>query len=738
MPLSALALAAGILLGRSIPSWWTGAALLSAALALMACSRGGTRRAACLAAVVALGVLRGYAAYHPALPEAGTYEVSGVIADEVHWNDAGQVRTILRQLTLDGEPVSGGAYWTGYPKELPEGFAPGAEITVTARVYAPLGADNPGGFDLREYLLQRGARMGLSGMDDVRVTGGGFTLSGWAARARHALSDGLTRVMGEEAGGYAAAMLLGNRELIASEDRTAFNRLGIAHVLSVSGYHVGVLAGLLVLLFRRFRVRQGIRTAITAGVLAAYCLLTGMNPPVIRAAVLVVLYQLGRLQHRQNIGLHLLSLSAVLMLLISPAQLTSASFQLTYGAMLGLQLIFPVLRRLPFISESRFRGLGEALGAALAAQLGILLPQIYWFQEVPLLALPLNVIVLAGAGMLISLFWLVLALLAVPPVAALLGAAAGAITEGLLSVIRFLGRMDGIVLWIRQANAFTFLGWALMMAALSNLWTRRRKTAVMLGLAIMVLSLIPWPYTGASYIQFDVGSADAALLRDREMVVAVDTGEDGEALAGYLKQQRLSIDLLLLTHLHTDHAGGIRALLDNGIPVKAVGVPEGALDAAIDESMRALLEELLGTGTELRVLARGDTVTLPDGVLTVVWPERGKVRAGMDANLHSLVALLEIKGTTMLLTGDLDGDYERYAALPADILKVAHHGSSASTSEAFLEAVGPETLILSCGDATRQRAMEERSGDTPLYGTREHGAIMIEFRDGGYAVTTMR
>lgn len=276
------------------------------------------------------------------------------------------------------------------------------------------------------------------------------------------------------------------------------------------------------------------------------------------------------------------------------------------------------------------------------------------------------------------------------------------------------------------------------MATLSILWVwpKRRKALALLGVAVMVLSLIPWPYLGATYIQFDVGSADAALLHDQRVVAVVDTGEDGDALASYLRQRRLSVDILFLTHLHADHAGGIRALLDNGIPVATVCLAEGAESAIVDGSMLALLQELFDTGTELRVLARGDTIPLPDGAITVAWPERDKVRAGMEANQHSLVLLAEVKGTTMLLTGDLDGDYERYAAVPADILKVAHHGSAGSTSQAFLEAVHPGLLILSCGDATRQRSMEERRGDIPLYGTREHGAITIEFHEGGYTVKT--
>lgn len=737
MPLSALALAAGILIGRAVDAMGFGVAALVCSVLLMVPPHNRTRRMAFLMAMVSLGFLRGGAAYHPRLPEEGVRTVTGVVADEVRVRENGQVRTILRRVTVDGKRLFSGAYWTAYPEELPDDLVPGASVTVMARVYHPENEENPGGFNFREYLLQRGVTVGVYGMDDVTAESR-FSLIGLITRVRHRLSEGLIGAMGEEAGSYAAAMLLGNRELIASEDREAFNRLGIAHILSVSGYHVGVLAGLLAMLLRLLRVPRGPQTIVTAAVLAAYCLLTGLNAPVVRASVLVVLYQLGRLQLRQNIGLHLLSASAVLMLLISPTQLTGASFQLTYGAMLGMILVLPALERLPVLEGSRFRGLWRALCAAFAAQMGILLPQIYWFQEIPLLALPLNVVILAGASVLMTLYWLVLALLAIPPAANLLGSVVGQATSWLLEGIRALGGLEGITLWVRQANVVTLVGWVILMAGMSILWMRRRVIPVLLGAVIMALSLVPWPYPGAQYIQFSVGNADAALLRDRGMVIAVDTGEDGDEMATYLRQQRLSLDVLILTHLHADHAGGIRALLDNGIPVAAVYLADGAMDAALDERMLLLLNELLDTGAELRVMGRGDVIELPDGSMTAVWPEHGKARSGMDANLHSLVFHVELMGTTMLLTGDLGGDYERYAAIPADILKVAHHGSKASTSEAFLEAVSPQTLILSCGDETRQLSMEERSGDIPLYGTREHGAVIIDFSQDAYTVRTMR
>lgn len=735
-PLTALALMAGILLGRASAVWYPAAAGLVCAALAFAMTRGRKRRVTLYLAVACLGGLRGWAAYHPALPAEGGYAVTGVIAEEIHRREDGQLRTTLRDVTLDGRPFRAGVYWTCYPDEWPEELTPGMTVRLTARVYHPSGADNPGGFDFREYLLQRGVTLGLYGMDNLTAEDGKFSLTGATARVRHRLTQRLVDAMGRETGGYAAAMLLGNRELIPEEDTEAFRRLGVAHILAVSGYHVAVLAGMLALLMRLLRLPRGLRAALTALLLAAYCLLTGMHAPVVRASLLVLLSQLARLAHRQRLSVHQLAASAILILIAAPAQLTGVSFHLTYGAMLGLTLAAPALQRLRV--PKLLRGPYRLLAASASAQLGILLPQIYWFQSMPLLALPVNLAVMAGAGLLMAGYWLTLGLLVCPPLAALVGKAVAFVTGGVLSGIRALGGLPGIELWLPRANLMTALGCALLLAGLSILWTRRRLPPVSLGALLIVLSLLPWPYLGVTYIQFSVGSADAALLRDRDTVVVIDTGEDGQALAGYLCQHRLGVDTLILTHLHTDHAGGIQALLDENIPVDEVILAEGAEAADIDEDMLPLLDALLDRGATLRHVARGDTLSLPDGSLTAVWPERGRVRAGMDANLHSLVLRLELLGTSMLLTGDLDGLYEAYAAVPADILKVAHHGSKASTSAAFLEAVSPEVLVLSGGDEARFLSMDERRGDAALYATQENGAVMIDFTRDGYAVRTMR
>ena len=743
LPMATAALIAGILIGRASDSAVLGWTALLCALGAALLTRDRLRRAAILLAVCALGCALGQIAYHPALPETGDYTVTGIITGEIRCGSKGQIKTELRHVTLDGEPA-GNAYWSFYMadgEELPEGLVPGAQVTLTARLYHPDGADNPDGYDFREYLLQQGVTLGIYGRDDLRCADAPFTPDGFAASLRHRLTRGLTQAMGEEAGGYAAAMLLGVKSLVPSEDRVSFSRLGIAHVLSISGFHAGVLAGMAGWLLGRLRAPRKARAVCIALLMAAYCLLTGMHPPVVRAALLLMLHEYGQVRCRQRSGLHLLCASMMLMLLVNPCQLTGASFQLTYGAVLGLTLITPALRRLLDPPDGWRRRLWQTCCATLGAQLGLLPAELYWFGELPLLGLALNMVVFAVAAGMMLLYWLTMLLLPIPALAAVAGRAAALVTSALTGAVRFLGGLDAVTLWTKQANLLTLAGWCLMLLGimyLSPLTGRRRALAGLTGTAVLLISLIPLPYDGTTYIQFSVGNGDAALIRDRDAVVVIDTGEDGFELSRYLHHRRLSVDTLILTHLHSDHAGGVAALLEDRIPVTRCLIAPGAAEADVSPKMAALLEQLARTGTEIAAFARGDAVSLPSGSLTALWPEEGRVRPGMDANLSSMALLAELRGTTLLLTGDLDGRYAHYIATPADILKLAHHGAAADTPEEFLAAVNPGTLLVSTGDRNRLAAVEERFGDIPAYATASHGALTLDFSGEGYTLTTFK
>lgn len=742
LPGSTLFFMCGILLGRISSSWQL--LLIPLVLSLIAArlSRRWLRSLSMMLLCLCTGALLGWHAWNPTLPPEGEYRVEGVIVQELTVQEDGQVQTCLSGVTLNGEPITD-AYWTFYLDEdetLPPELIPGVKINIAAQVYHPKGQQNPGGFDFREYLLQRNIHIGIYGAEELSVSAG-HSIQGWAAALRHRLTLRLMDIMGAESGVYAAAMLLGTRDFIARDDRTAFSELGIAHILSISGCHVAVLAGLMLLLLRPLPVRRGVRVMLEALLLGFYCLLTGGSAPVVRASGLLLWRELTRLQHRQPLPLHLLCVTAILQLLFNPTLLTGASFQLTYGAMLGLQLIFPKLKQLRHCRSDWGSRLWNGLTGAVSVQIGILAPQLYWFGELPLLSILLNMFVVSLAGGLISLYWLTLAALPVPGLNGLLGTLADLATKVMLWGVRSLASFEFTSLWTRQADFIVISGCLLLCLGLSTLipsaCRKTRRVLLLTGTCLTLSILLPLPHHSTVYTQLSVGSADAAVLQDRHMTVVIDTGEDGQALASYLHQRRECIETLIITHLHTDHAGGIRALLDVGIPVKRCYLPTAADIPVIDPELLPLLAELADTGTELCTLSRGDTIALPSGQLTVLWPVAERVFPQHDANDTCLVLHADISSTSLLLTGDLSGQYERYVQTPVDILKIAHHGSDSSTSPAFLTATAPQLLLLSNGDEDRDARLRERTGDIPLYDTEAQGAITITFGgDGTFKVKT--
>ena len=743
LPLTVAFLSLGILLGRCAGGWLPFAVVLALGTLATLISRNWRRTFALLICLASLGGLLGYQSYHPALPPEDNYLVRGTIAQEVHLREDGQVQTVLANVTLDGSPAAN-AYWTFYVDEdelPPEWLMPGAQVEMTAKVYHPEGQVNPGGFNFREYLLQRGVAYGLYGSTDLQQAQGGFSLRGEVAKLRHALSLHLMAVMGEESGAYAAAMLLGTRDFIPEDDRAAFNDLGIAHILSVSGFHVGVLAGVMLLLLRPLPLARPWRLAIEALLLTGYCLLTGGNAPVIRASLLLLWREMTRIRHRQMLPLHLLSVSALLQLLFSPTLLTSASFQLTYGAMLGLLLVFPRMKRLLTSPSRNIQRLWEAFAASCSAQLGILLPQLYWFGQLPLLSLLLNIPVIALGTGLILLYWATLVSLPIPGLRELLGSLSAAATNALLSAVQALADLP-TTLWLRQPDGLTALGWLLMMLSAANLLPRRlkphRRKVLLVGAALMLLLFVPLPETSTEYTMFSVGNEDAALLQDQDMTVVIDTGADGQALASYLHQRRRIVDALILTHLHIDHASGVQALLDEAIPIAVCYLPVHADVPVIDEETLPIIEALRQTGTEFRSLQRGDVIELPSGQITILWPT-DRVSALHDANDVNLVLQAEIGNVTMLLTGDLPGAYSHYAAVPSDILQAPHHGSKGGNTAEFVAAVDPQIILLSNRLDTREVYMAELAGDTPLYSTESCGAVTVHFLgDGEFTVQPYR
>lgn len=742
MPCAALLMMAGIALGFQAPTSAMPMLCVSAALAgLLLLGRRRTRAAGCLLLTFLLGAALGIRTANPMLPPEGDAQVTGVVAGEVDFRaEKGQVRVILRDVMLNGERIASGAYWTFYLKadeKIPDCLTPGARISMTAEVYHPQGQRNPHGYDFRQALRQKNILIGLYGAAKLQALPDGLSLYGLAARFNHRMAQTLRDVCGEEAGQLASAVLLGMRDEVPDEEQEQFRRLGIAHILSVSGFHVGVLVALLALLMMPVKHRR-LRIALTLPMLLAYAFLTGGNAPAVRAVLLWALVCWGRIRHKRVLMLHVLCASAMIQLMFAPAQLFSASFQMTYGVMAAICGI--TAQTAPNAQKKRgWKGkILSLLSVSAAAQFGVLLPELYWFGRVPLLGIAVNVLLVAGMNVLLLLDWVTLLLTPIPWLAALPGAATRAVSEGFLRLVNALGRFAP-TLWTRQPDVWVVLGWLLVFAALlpfgksRNRWQNRKKRLPMLaaGAALMATILLPAPFSGTEYIQLDMGDADAAVLRQEKHVLVVDAGEYGGDLASYLRAEHLPVDLLVLTHLHSDHAGGVRELLDEGIPIRRCVMPSGALEADFDEEVLPLLARMEANGTVIETVHRGDILQWAEGKLTVLFPPEGF--SASNANDGSMALLVEAEGVKLLLTGDLSARYGQYAAVSADVVKAAHHGSKNGTTQAFLDESAPTAVLVS---TKRENAADYLRGitDADVYSTLESGAIIIRMADGHFTI----
>lgn len=742
LPCAALLMMAGIALGFQAPTSAMPMLCVSAALAgLLLLGRRRTRAAGCLLLTFLLGAALGIRTANPTLPPEGDAQVTGVVAGEVDFRaEKGQVRVILRDVMLNGERIASGAYWTYYLKtdeNIPDFLTPGARISMTAEVYHPQGQRNPHGYDFRQALRQKNILIGLYGAAKLQALPDGLSLYGLAARFNHRMAQTLRDVCGEKAGQLASAVLLGMRDEVPDEEQEQFRQLGIAHILSVSGFHVGVLVALLALLMMPVKHRR-LRMTLTLPMLLAYAFLTGGNAPAVRAVLLWALVCWGRIRHKRVLMPHVLCASAMIQLMFAPAQLFSASFQMTYGVMAAICGI--TAQTAPNAQKKRgWRGkILSLLSVSAAAQFGVLLPELYWFGRVPLLGIAVNVLLVAGMNVLLLLDWVTLLLTPIPWLAALPGTATRAVSEGFLHLVNALGRFAP-TLWTRQPDAWVVLGWLLVFAALlpfgksRNRWQNRKKRLPMLaaGAVLMAMIWLPAPFSGTEYIQLDMGDADAAVLRQEKHVLVVDAGEYGGDLASYLRAEHLPVDLLVLTHLHSDHAGGVRELLDEGIPIRRCVMPSGALTADFDEEVLPLLARMEENGTVIETVCRGDILQWAEGKLTVLFPPEGF--SASNANDGSMALLVEAEGVKLLLTGDLSARYGQYAAVSADVVKAAHHGSKNGTTQAFLDESAPTAVLVS---TKRENAADYLRGitDADVYSTLESGAIIIRMADGHFTI----
>lgn len=534
----------------------------------------------------------------------------------------------------------------------------------------------------------------------------------WVQHAAGSLRAGLlaaTAPLPDEPGGLLPGLAVGDVSALDPAVSEDFFTTGMTHLVSVSGTNCTIVVGFVFLLARLGRAPPWLVAVVSGAAVVGYVILCQASPSVARAGVMAVIALIALATGRSRAAVPALGATVTVLVVLDPQLAGDPGFALSVIATAGLLLLAPRwrdgLRRCGVPP-----GLAEALAVPAAAQVAVS----------PLIA---------GLSGTVSLVAVVANLAATPAVvpATLAGVLAAAVSPALPAAAEFLAWLGSWPAWWlvlvarygAQAPAAVVSwpdGWtgglllaALTVAALAALRRRSLRTLAAVTAVAAVVGALPvavvaggWPPRDAVVVACAVGQGDLVVLpvAGGEAVV-VDAGPDPAAADRCLRDLGVrSIPLFLVSHYHVDHVGGVDGVFRHRdvAAVLTTPLPE-------PETGRDLLEAAAApTATPVRVARAGETYRVGRVSLRVIGPPEPLHGTRSDSNNNSLVIIAEVAGVRVLLAGDAETELQRAlldrygaAALRAEVLKLAHHGS-VYQHEGFLDAVAPAVVLVTVGE----------------------------------------
>ena len=539
-------------------------------------------------------------------------------------------------------------------------------------------------------------------------------LERWRARAG-ANIDSLFR----EDAPVVRALLIADTRNLPAELRDRYARAGLVHLLSISGLHVAIISGAVLLAFQMLRFGPRLSRWLAVAVTVLYVVAIGAPAPALRSGAMLAAATAAWALQRPVSGWATLAVGALIPLLVDPRTILDLGYQLSVSGFAALTAASLWCKRfLPRDLGGWRRKLATDITVSTIATLASA-PLVAWhFARISLIA-PLTNIAAAPVVALMqpALF---LALVLSP-----FGAAAELAADGARVLVRAL---DGIAaagsavpggsIVAAPSFAVACLGGVAATCVVAAAGARNNRVRWFGGCLCAVTLMAWWPALptkdrGMEIHMIDVGQGDAVAIRSpRGRWIVVDAGGGRAArnvgrrvVVPYLRRIGGDIVLFVMTHPHDDHVGGAANLIDLLRPAEV----RDAAFAGTSPSYREALVAARERRVPWKRVRPGDSVEVDGVVATFLAPDSAWVASLNDPNLASAVVAVRFGSLRALFTGDAEAAEEEWllarnpSALRADILKVAHHGSKTSSTPALLDAVSPSLALISVGANNRYR-----------------------------------
>jgi competence protein ComEC len=720
-------------------------------------------------------------------------EVQGVVIKSQKERSGGSsliVKGKARSLSDPSIAMSGKISIRSWEEIFPQRY--GNVVEIEGLLSQPRLPRNPGGFDYRKYLARRGifATMNIENISDVQTVdtdGGNFFLR-WVHGLREKMelvidetmpSEGtailtlniprklLSKIVPNtfESAPFLKEMILGDRAALSPETRQAFIRTGTVHILVVSGLHVGIIAGWAFLVCnwigKMFRLRtKSISYTLVIPVVLCYAMMIGFQSPIVRASILVILFVTATIMDRDRDLFNLLAVAALCILVYRPGAIFDAGFQLSFGVVASIVYLMPYWEKLlarirndKWTRHLLYRIL-QSIAVSWSAQIGAMLIIAHTFKRASLTGFAVNPIVVPPVGIIVPIG---LATWITEPIRHSLATLLGYVNHISIYLINLpINYFSGLQWSEIPVRGFSF--WHLVFSIalivfitnLSSLLKQKRRLLIS-GIAIAAIFIwaMALSYDGhvlkATYL--DVGQGDSIFVdlpNGRKILidggpysVRFDTGK--RVVAPFLQYEGVkSLDLVVSTHPHNDHAGGFTYLVQNEDNVNFwIGEVITGSYGLTTPTFQELRSRLDRRGIKYQDAQIGSIFKDDELHVEVVGPQYPDLSGDEDSrmNNNSVVLKVTYKGVSFLFASDIGEESERLLIdsgrdIRAQVLKVPHQGSEKSSSWEFLRAVQPYIGIISVGwnffgHPSRLILGRYRWLGIKTYRTDERGAITV-------------
>lgn len=618
-------------------------------------------------------------------------------------------------------------------------------VYITGEVSIPKERSNPGTFDYRRYLKSIGIRCIITAenIENVKKAGG---IAALLKSAKCRTADIFESALGDDSA-VVMGLLFGETSGIDEDIIETFRRGGTAHVLAVSGLHLGLLYSFLC----RFKRKKRSIPADIAIVLAlsAYTALAGFTASVVRACLMIFIHIAGNHLNRRYDLISSTCVSMIIILAVNPMQVYSAGFQMSFLAVITLGIMIPLIQK-------KIKGI---LLPMIAVQTGMVPYTMYVFNYVSLTSVISNIPVYFIATAMIPAGISVIAFCWLPVIARPAAMITGLLVKLLLWCNDFT-YMGGVFTFdvaspsvIFFAVYYIFIFYMCSEAGQIALIRRNYKKIAAVFAAAVICGAVCSVYLSDGFektdmVFVDVGQGDCLHIKAGGKNLLIDGGGSFNYNVGkstlkpyLLKNGVTKIDMAIATHLHTDHYQGLKELSQT-YRIKKLGVYEAN---SVNENH---LKKEFKTD-EILYLAAGDVINMGRNVsVEVLNPDRGNPLDEKDENKNSLVLRVNVKGSSVLMTGDIDEKGEKSLIadtdIKADILKIAHHGSRYSSCEKFIAVAAPKIAVIQVGKNTYGHPSEEvikrlEEHKITVLRNDEQGAVGIRVNKAGdFGIVTMR